>query len=57
MKVCSLNCDGGFNKVFYALLSAGKLTNIRQRFDFNFDAVVLEGTVCNSLCLKGEKTQ
>lgn len=46
MKVLSINGDGSFNKEFYALLSAGKLTSITQRFDFEHNISVLEGLIC-----------
>ncbi len=46
MKICSVNQNGSFNKTFYELLKAGRLKNIEQRFDFDVDAVVLEGSIC-----------
>lgn len=43
MKVYSLNRDGSFNAEFYRVLSAGKITDIQQQFDYENDIVLLEG--------------
>ncbi len=45
MKMYSITQDGRLNQKFYALMSAGKLINIIQRFDFNLNAVILEGVL------------
>ena len=52
MRVYSTNKDGSYNHTFYALLSAGKLTNISPHFDFENNTVVLKGTVCPDAKLK-----
>lgn len=43
MKVLSINSDGSYNKEFYKLLSEKKITDITQRFDFEYNILVLEG--------------
>lgn len=45
MKIYSINLDGSFNKDFYRLLSAGKIKDIKLRYDFELDIALLEGTV------------
>ncbi len=50
MKVLSINSDGSYNKEFYKLLSEKKITDITQRFDFEYNILILEG-----LLKKGNK--
>ncbi len=42
-KVLSINRNGSYNKEFYKLLSEKKITDITQRFDFEYNILVLEG--------------
>lgn len=47
--------DGSYNQTFYTLMSAGKLINIIQRFDFNLNSVILEGVLNMEKEKKGVK--
>ena len=49
-KVLSINRNGSYNKEFYKLLSEKKITDITQRFDFEYNILFLEG-----LLKKGSK--
>ncbi len=46
MKIYSICPNGRYNRMFYTLLSKGRLINICSRYDFSIDAVILEATVC-----------